>query len=52
MQSTKKEIAKEEQLKKASLESKQNYPVLLSLFKLKTSFGPCTGPSSGHKIRN
>ena len=38
------------QLSRGSFESKHNYLVLLSLFKLTTCFGPCTGPSSGHKI--
>ena len=32
-----------------SFESKHNY-LMLSLFKLTTCFGPCTGPSSGHNI--
>ena len=40
------------QLSGGSFESKHNYLMLLSLFKLTTCFGPCTGPSSGHKIYN
>jgi len=32
--------------------SKYNYLMLLYFFKLTTCFGPCTGPSSGHKIYN
>ena len=34
----------------SSFESKHNYLMLLSSFKLATCFGPCTDPSSGHKI--
>ena len=40
------------QLNRGSFESKHNYLMLFSLFKLTTCFGPCTGPSSGHKIYN
>ena len=39
------------QLNRGSFESKHNY-LTLSLFKLTTCFGLCTGPSSGHKIYN
>jgi len=35
-----------------SFESKHNYLMLLSLFKLMKLFGSCTGPSSGHKVYN
>ena len=38
------------QLNMGVFESKHNYLMLLSLFKLTTCFGPCTRPSSGHKI--
>jgi len=38
------------QLNRGSFESKHNHIMLLPLFKLTTCFGPCTGPSSGHKI--
>jgi hypothetical protein len=37
---------------KGSFESKHKYLMLLSLFKLTTRFGLCTGPSSVHKIYN
>jgi len=37
------------QLNRDSFESKHNYLMLLYSVKL-TCFGPCTGPSSGHKI--
>jgi len=40
------------QINRGSFESKHKYHLLLSLFKLTTCFGPCTGPSSGHKIYN
>ena len=40
------------QLNRRSFESKHNYLMLLSSFKLTTCFGPCTGLSSGHKIYN
>ena len=40
------------QLKSGSFETKHNCLMILSLFKPTTCFGPCTGPSSGHKIYN
>jgi len=40
------------QLNRISFKSKHNYLMSLSLFKLTTCFGHCTGPSSGHKILN
>ena len=39
-------------LNMGSFESKHNYFMLLTLFKLTTCFDSCTGPSSGHKIYN
>ena len=39
------------QLNSGSFESKHNYLMLLSSFKLTTCFGPCNGPSSGHNIQ-
>jgi len=38
------------QLKGVSFESKHTHLMSLSLLKLMTCFGPCTGPYSGHKI--
>jgi len=40
------------QLNRVPFESKHDYLMLLSLFKLTTSFDLCTGPTSGHKIYN
>jgi len=37
---------------RGSFESKHKYLMFLSLFKLTTCFGLCTGPSSGHKTYN